>query len=89
MNVRVGEVASTGNTSATQIVVTDKRADIIGQAVTHFIKVESGTVKFSIGSAPAAGNKAWASTDTIPPITCNIGELYCQQTAAGDTFIVH
>lgn len=54
MNVRVGEVASTGNTSATQVTVTDKRPDIIGQAITHFI-----------------------------------GELYVQQTGAGDTFLVH
>lgn len=89
MNVRVGEVASTGNTSATQVVVTDKRPDIIGQAIAHFVKVESGTVKVSVGSAPHASNKAWSSTDTIPPITCQIGELYVQQTGAGDTFLVH
>lgn len=89
MTGRVGQVLSIGSTNADVIIITDKRPESPTNTVTYFMKVESGTVQFSVGSAPNAANKAWASTDTIPPITCAPGELYAKQTGAGDTFIVH
>ncbi len=95
MNAVLHEVITSGSTNATNIVITDMATDSWSErsdrvpirTAVFFLKVLSGTVKFGVNGIDA-DSKAWASTDTIPPITCGLGELYFKATGASDTFTI-
>jgi hypothetical protein len=55
--------------------------------VTFFIKVVSGSVKVGVNAVPATAYP-FATTDTVPPITCLNGQLHVKSTANTDTIVI-
>lgn len=85
MNGVQGQPLSAAATTATQIVLTDID---FHENKNWFPKVISGTIKFGVGAAAAAANHGFTSSDVIPPFSCRNGELYCDQAADADTFVI-
>jgi hypothetical protein len=85
MDIKSGELASTGDTNNTQLNFTDVRTKG-NNLLTHYVRVISGTVKFGIMDAPTT--QYAIPTDTPMIFECYNGELYCRQSSAGDTFVV-
>jgi hypothetical protein len=84
MNAVQNETVTAGSTNETVLVLTDVDQN---ERKAFFPKVLSGTVKFGIGDI-VTNAKGWASTDTIPPMSCKNGELYFLAANAADTFVV-
>ncbi len=97
MNAVTHSTVTAGTTNATNLIITDAISYPGEQSVSgslqgkrlavFFIKIVSGTVQFGIGAIDA-NSKAWASTDTIPPLTCPIDQLYFKAASGADTFVV-
>lgn len=84
MDVKQGQKASTGTTTATQINITD----LIGPGpYDFFVKVITGTVKVGIGTVPSTQH-GWTSSDVVVPISGENGNLYVLQAANGDEFVI-
>ncbi len=85
MTGKQGQLLSAGNTTSTQVVLTDL-LNKPGQ-YNFFIKVVSGTIKFGVGGADS-NQHGWTSSDTVVPIVCENGDLYVLQGTNGDTFVI-
>jgi thiazole synthase ThiGH ThiG subunit len=84
MQVEQGELGSTGAITATVISIANVP---IGVELAFYIKVVSGSLKIGEGSVNASAY-AFTSADTVLPIFCKNGELYVQQAAVGDTWVM-
>jgi hypothetical protein len=76
------ELKTVGSTDPTAIRFTD----VFGDAITVYLKVETGTIKFGTNAANAALSKAFTSEDIIPPIQGTNGSIYCIATNTTDVF---
>lgn len=82
MDVRIGELASTGSTSDTLITITD----LPSHSPTHVIQVVSGTLKVGRLSTPTTAHP-FAAGDKIL-ISLFPGELCVKQGGASDTWVI-
>lgn len=87
MDIKQGQLVTTGSTDTTQILITDLIVD--GAKRNFFIKVVSGTIKFSVDTVPVpATQNGYTSADTVPPFECYNGHLYFLAASGADTFVI-
>lgn len=87
MDVRVGQLVTSGTTNPIDMRVTDIADG--HKKVDHIIKVVSGSWRFGRNSIPAGAHVyTTADGNNIAVLSCYPGELFAQATSNADTLVI-